>query len=118
MDYPTAYRFLTHQGTQPTVANGGDPDALLVRLCQGLPPIPGQVTALLLALKVVYEGLRGAPTLERDLACALYTLAQDSRYWFEVGQHQGVPWPPLLGEDLGRIAEAVGYIFADRWEHI
>lgn len=111
MDYPTAYRFLTQQGQ----ANSQDPEALLVRLRQGQPPIPGQVTTCLLALKVIYEGLRGAPTLERDLVNALYVLAQDSRHWFEEGQRQGVAWPPLLAEDLGRISEAVRAIFADSW---
>ncbi|KKJ00806.1 hypothetical protein [Prochlorothrix hollandica] len=114
MDYPTAYRFLTQQGQ----ADPQDGEALLVRLSRGQPPIPGQITTVLLALKVVYEGLRGAPTLERDLANALYTLARDSRHWFEQGHRQGVDWPPLLGDDLRRISEAVGYIFADRWENI
>lgn len=111
MDYPTAYRFLTHQGQ----ARSSDPEALLMRLRQGQPPVPGQVTTCLLALKVVYEGLRGAPTLERDLVNALYVLTQDSRHWFEDGQRRGITWPPLLGEDLRRIQDAVRAIFADAW---
>jgi hypothetical protein len=112
MDYTTAYRLLLQQGN-PTPQ---DSEALLIRLQQQKPPIPGQITSLLLALKVVYEGLKGAPTLDREFVNSLYLLGQESRYWFEQGQRSGVNWPPLLEQDLGRIGTAVRHIFADRWE--
>lgn len=112
MDYETARSLLVSQG----LAMAETPDALLTRLKQGQPPIPGQVTSLLLALKVVFEGLRDVPTLERDLACALHLLASEGRQQFEAGKVAGVAWPPLLDEDLGRIALAVKSIFTGVWQ--
>jgi hypothetical protein len=98
------------------MATAQNPDALLTRLMQGQPPIPGQVTSILLALKVVFESLRESPEFERDLACALHLLASDSRQEFENGQRVGVDWPPLLDEDLSRIAAAVRSIFVGTWQ--
>jgi hypothetical protein len=109
MDYDTAHQFLLTQGQ----LDSPDPDQFLVRLRQAKPPVPGQVTTILLALKVVLEDLRGVPTLDRTLAANLYRLANDSRHWFNTGRSRGVDWPPLLDEDLQRIAIAVQQIFAD-----
>ena len=109
MDYDTAHQFLLTQGQ----LDSPDPDQFLVRLRRAKPPVPGQVTTILLALKVVLEELRGMPTLDRTLAAALYRIASDSRHWFNAGRSRGVDWPPLLDEDLQRIAIAVQQIFAD-----
>ncbi|MDX2214412.1 MAG: Dethiobiotin synthetase [Oculatellaceae cyanobacterium bins.114] len=111
MDYTTARQLLLRQG-KPLAA---DTEALLIRLKQGKPPIPGQITTLLLALKIVFEALRGADTFDRELVYALHTLASGSRELFVAGQRQGVDWPPLLDEDLTRIAIAVKSIFAGVW---
>jgi hypothetical protein len=86
-----------------------------VRLQQGKAPIPGQVTSILLALKIVFEALRTAPTLDRELVYALYLLSFESRQHFEAGIRAGVDWPPLLNEDLKRISRAVKSIFAGTW---
>ncbi|MBD2462389.1 Dethiobiotin synthetase [Oscillatoria sp. FACHB-1407] len=112
MDYTTAHQLLLYQGNPP----GTDADALLTRLKQGKPPIPGQVTTLLLALKIVFEALRDVDSFNRELVYALHSLASDSRELFVVGQRQGVTWPPLLDEDLTRIAIAVKSIFAGVWQ--
>lgn len=97
------------------MATNQDAEALLIRLKQGQPPIPGQVTSILLALKVVFEALRDAPTIERDLASALHLLAVESRQQFDIGRKTGTAWPPLLDEDLTRIAIAVKSIFLGTW---
>ncbi|NJP10127.1 MAG: Dethiobiotin synthetase [Leptolyngbyaceae cyanobacterium RU_5_1] len=112
MDYQTACNLLITQGIDAEQ----HPDALLTRLQQGIPPIPGQVTAVLLALKVLYEGLRESTQLERELACSLHRLSSESRSHFETGRKAGVIWPPLLDEDLTRIAAAVKSIFAGEWD--
>lgn len=112
MDYQTARSLLVNQG----IAAEQNPDGLLSRLKQGQPPIPGQVTSILLALKVVFEAQRESSTFERDLACSLYLLASDSRQQFASGQRSGVDWPPLLDEDLTRIAAAVKSIFVGIWQ--
>lgn len=109
MDYPTAYRLIHQQG----LPDPSDQSALLNRLKQQTPPVPGQITSLLLALKVIHEGLRKAPSLERELASALHCLTQDSLYWFAQGQSQQVEWPPLLESDLQRIAAMIRRIFLD-----
>ena len=111
MDYETARSFLISQGisTEPSQ------DAFLNRLKQGKPPVPGQVTSILLALKVVFEALRAAPSIDRELVYALHILASESRQQYEAKRQRGVEWPPLLDEDLMRIAAAVKSIFADRW---
>lgn len=110
MDYSTAYHFLFQQGT----ATDSAADTLLVRLQQQKPPIPGQVTSLLLALKVVQEGLKGVASLDRNFVYALYRLARESQFMFKQGQKAGIQWPPLLEKDLQRIEVAVENIFADR----
>jgi|SRR5690242_9422427 hypothetical protein len=111
MDYKTARGFLIHQGT----AADSNSDAFLVRLAQGQAPVPGQVTNILLALKIVFEALRSSPTLDRELSYALYLLSYESRRYYEAGRQAGVVWPPLLDEDLKRISRAVKSIFAGEW---
>ncbi len=111
MDYKTARSFLINQGT----ASDQHTDAFLVRLQQGKAPIPGQVTSILLALKIVFEALRTAPTLDRELVYALYLLSFESRQRFDAGLRAGVDWPPLLNEDLKRNSRAVKSIFAGVW---
>ncbi len=112
MDYETARSFLINQA-QLTNANQ---DAFLLRLRQGKPPIPGQVTSVLLALKVVFEALRAAPSIDRELIYTLHILSLESRQQYESQRKSGVVWPPLLDEDITRIATAVKNIFADEWK--
>jgi hypothetical protein len=111
MDYKTARSLLIHQGT----TSDENTDAFLMRLKQGKAPIPGQVTTILLALKIVFEGLRTTATLDRELAYSLYVLSFESRQHFEAGLKAGIDWPPLLNEDLKRISRAVKSIFAGVW---
>lgn len=111
MDYQTARNLLITQGLDAP----RQPDALLTRLLQGQPPIPGQVTTILLALKVVFEALKDATELDRELVYSLYLFALSSRQAFEDGKRRGVDWPPLLDEDLERIACSVKSIFAGEW---
>ncbi len=114
MDNPTARKFLIDQGTAHHTQR--NPDALLLRLDRGDAPIPGQMTSVLLALKVTYKALEGEATIDRELVQALYGLARDSRRALQAGRNRGVVWPPLLAEDLDRIEEAVEAIFSGTWE--
>ncbi|MDB9379199.1 Dethiobiotin synthetase, partial [Nodularia sphaerocarpa CS-585A2] len=68
MNYETARKLLITQ----TVTTEENPDALLMRMKLGKPPVPGQITSILLALKVVFEAVKDAPNLDRELAFALY----------------------------------------------
>lgn len=111
MDYQTARVLLVNQG----MATAANPDALLSHLRQGKPPVPGLVTSILLALKVVFEALRDTSEFDRELACALYLLSIESRQEFEQGRQRGVDWPPLLDEDLIRISTGVKSIFLGQW---
>ena len=113
MDYKTARQFLIEQGTALETQN--DPNSFLMHLAQGQAPIPGQVTSILLALKIVFDVLQIETTLDRDFVLALYLLALESQQIFEAGQRRGVQWPPLLKEDLNRIAVAVKSILAGQW---
>lgn len=111
---------MDYDSAQPIILNYGqlvddDDRNFLNRLRQGVPPIPGQVTEILLALKVLFEALKDVPALERDLVSALFALAYDSRQSFTAGRQRGVEWPPLLDEDLERIAIAVRSILAGTW---
>lgn len=108
MDYKTACEFAIAQGL-PT---GENPDAFLLRLQAGDPPVPGQVTSLLLALSIIAEQSQEQQLLERRLVCALHRLAMESRQAFVQHKQSGLIWPPLLDQDLTRIAIAVGKIFA------
>ncbi len=110
MDNKTARNFLIDQGTALETRNSSD--AFLIHLEQGQPPIPGQVTSILLALKITDDALKQEATIDRKLVLALYLLAMESHQKFEAGKTQGVQWPPLLREDLSRIATGVKSILA------
>lgn len=86
-------------------------DSFLKRLQQHHPPIPGQATSLLLALKVIMEDLKASDQIDRPLAHALYQLAYNSRQFYEQGRLAKVDWPPLLNADIERIAIATTQIF-------
>ncbi|HIK12374.1 MAG TPA: Dethiobiotin synthetase [Oscillatoriaceae cyanobacterium M33_DOE_052] len=113
MNYQEAYDLLIARGT--ALQNSGKDENLLQRLKQGKPPLPGEVTSILLALKIVFEELPNQNTLDRNLVLALHLLAFESQRLFEAGRSAGVSWPPLLKEDLQRIAASVASIFADEW---
>lgn len=105
MDVKTAQQVLITQ------ANLTVSDSFLARLKQQQPPIPGQVTSLLLALKVVTEDLKTVDLIDRSLAYALHQLAYESRQAYEQGKRTKVEWPPLLSADIERIAIATAQIF-------
>ena len=113
MDYKTARSFLINQA----IASDKNADTFLMRLKQGKAPVPGQVTNMLLALKVVFDGLKNSPTIDRELIYSLYLLSVESRQHFETGRQAGANWPPLLDEDLKRINRAVKSIFAGVWNN-
>lgn len=104
MDVKTAQQLVI---AQVNIAEG---DTFLARLQQQSPPVPGQVTSLLLALKVIYEHLKTAPQIDRELAYALHQLAFVGRQSYERGKQANIEWPPLLNADLERIAIAVAQI--------
>ena len=112
MDYETARQFLILQGA-PSPTNA---DAFLNRLKEGQPPIPGQVTSILLALKMVYTALEGTPSLSREFAGPLCCLAVEGNIAYQAGLVSGVPWPPLLAEDLQRISKGVASIMSGYWQ--
>ncbi|MEH2288648.1 Dethiobiotin synthetase [Nostoc sp.] len=112
MNYETARKLLIDQ----TITTEENPDALLTRMKQGKPPIPGQITSILLALKVVFEALKDAKSLDRELALALYQLSIKAQQLFGAGRKAGVDWPPLLKEDLLRISLAAESIFSGIWQ--
>ncbi len=114
MDYKTARNFLMDQGT--ALITQRNPDDLLMRLKQGKTPVPGQLTSILLALKIAFDILQGEENLDRQLVYALHLLCFESRQQYEAGVRAGVEWPPLLNEDLGRIAIAVRSIFCGTWQ--
>ena len=114
MNYETARNFLVNQA----IFNEKNSDALLRRLKQGLPPVPGQITSILLALKIVFSALQDATILDRELVYALYLLATQGQVMFEAGRRSGVEWPPLLKEDLKRIAIACESIFSGVWQTV
>jgi len=54
--------------------------------------------------------------LDRQLISALHLLSVEGLQQFEAGLRKGVSWPPLLKEDLNRIAIAVKNIFSGVWQ--
>ncbi len=112
MNYETARKILIDQ----TTTTEENPEALLARMQQGKSPVPGQITSILLALKVVFEALKEAPTLDRELAFSLYQLGIKAQQLFAVGYKAGIEWPPLLKEDLFRISLATESIFSNKWQ--
>lgn len=109
MDFNTARQVLANQTLPEHETN----DTFLGRLRAGQPPVPGQVTSLLLALRVIHASLKDAAMLDRELAQALFLVAYESRNLFESGRGARVAWPPLLDEDLERIAIAAYQILAN-----
>lgn len=109
MDFETARRFLLAQTIAPV--SGQTPFIECLR--KGTAPVPGQVTSILLALKTLSQSLKDEPKIEKSLGHALYILTYESRQLYIKGQQANVDWPPLLDEDLTRIADAVHRIWAD-----
>ncbi|MEL6128762.1 MAG: Dethiobiotin synthetase [Cyanobacteria bacterium J06628_4] len=105
MDAKTAQHVIVAQADLSTA------DSFLARLKQQQPPVPGQVTSLLLACKVMKEALKAADQLDRRLAYALHQLAYESRQAYERGKQGNVEWPPLLDADIERLAIATAQIF-------
>ncbi|MGL5080790.1 MAG: Dethiobiotin synthetase [Microcoleaceae cyanobacterium] len=116
MDYKTAHNLILEQGTALDTLR--HPDAFLYRLQKGQPPIPGQVTAILLALKILFDTLKEEAKFDRELTLALYQLAMEGDRQFMLGRDRGVEWPPLLREDLNRVALAVKSIFSGHWQDV
>ncbi|MBW4564277.1 MAG: Dethiobiotin synthetase [Mojavia pulchra JT2-VF2] len=112
MNYDTARKILIDQ----TLTTENNPDALLIRMKQGKPPVPGQITSILLALKVAFEALKEAQTLDRELAFALFQLSIKAQQLYAAGRKAGIEWPPLLKEDLLRISLASESIFSGAWQ--
>jgi hypothetical protein len=113
MDFDTARQFVLRQTLGPS---DDRPDTFIACLRQGNPPIPGQVTSLLLALKVLFGGLKQEPSLDRPLVQALFILTYESRQLFNAGQKRGVTWPPMLDDDLIRIAKGAQSIVFGEWQ--
>lgn len=109
MDFDTARRFLLAQTIAPVPGQTPFIDCLR----KGTAPVPGQVTSLLLALKVVSQTLKDEPSIEKSLGFALFILSYESRQLYVAGLRQNVEWPPLLDADLTRIADAVRSILSD-----
>lgn len=110
MNYKTARNFLLAQGT--ALDTQQNPNDFLMMLKQGKPPVPGQMTSILVALKVVFEVVQQEPNLDRELTVALYVLSYESYRLYVEGRDGGVEWPPLLDKDLERMAKSVRSIFA------
>jgi hypothetical protein len=109
MDFDTARRFLLAQ----TIAPVPGQTPFIECLRQGAAPVPGQVTSILLALKTVAQSLKDEPKIEKSLGLAFFILSYESRQLYLQGQKTNVDWPPLLDEDLTRIAQAVQAIWMD-----
>jgi hypothetical protein len=111
MNYEIARKLLIDQ-----TKNDENSDIFLNRLKQGKPPVPGQITSVLLALKVVFEAQKDAPSLDKELAYALYKLGIKALQLFATGRKAGIEWPPLLKEDLQRISLAAESILSGTWQ--
>ncbi|WP_228025301.1 Dethiobiotin synthetase [cf. Phormidesmis sp. LEGE 11477] len=98
---------------QQTLPRHETRDTFLGRLRRGHPPVPGQVTTLLIALKLIHSELHSAEQLDRALAQSLFLVAYEGRNLFESARAAGADLPPLLDDDLARIAIAAYKIFAN-----
>jgi hypothetical protein len=114
MNYKTARAFLIAQGN--ALETQQNPNDCLIMLKQGKPPVPGQMTSILVALKIVFEVLQAEPNLDRELTLAIHVLCYESYRLYATGREVGVEWPPLLNEDLERMERAVRSIFAGTWQ--
>jgi hypothetical protein len=110
MNYKTARNFLLTQGT--ALQTQQNPNDLLMMLKLGKPPVPGQMTSILVALKIVFDVVQQEANLDRELTLALHLLCYESYRLYVEGRFAGVEWPPLLDQDIDRIAYAVRSIFA------
>ncbi|PSN11184.1 Dethiobiotin synthetase, partial [filamentous cyanobacterium CCP5] len=54
------------------------------------------------------------PALDREIIHALFNLSYESQRYFDAGQRSGVVWPPMLADDLRRIAAGVRGILTNQ----
>jgi hypothetical protein len=78
--------------------------------------LPGQATTMLLALRIIFDQLQGQELLDRHLAHALHNLAVRGPQLFSKWRSMGRVCPPLLEDDLQRIALGVDSIFSNLWQ--
>lgn len=114
MDFQTACQELMQQ----TLPQYETRDTFLGRLRRGYSPEPGQVTTLLVALKIIQSQLYSssqadASQIDRLLAQSLFLVAYEGRNLFESARAAGANLSPLLDEDLARIAIAAYKILAN-----
>jgi hypothetical protein len=114
MNYETARKLLIDQ----TIITSENSETLFMRMQQGKPPIPGQITSILLACRVVFEAIKDNNSIDRELVYALYQLSIKTQQIFAAGRKIGIEWPPLLKEDLLRIAQGVESIFSGEWHSL
>lgn len=65
---------------------------------------------------MVFEALKDAKSLDRELALTFYQLSIKAQHLFAAGRKVGVDYPPLLKEDLLRISLASESIFSGIWQ--
>ncbi len=116
MNYESARMYLVTQGLGATDDSKATDTTFLQRLKQGNSPLPGQATTILLALRIVFDHLHKQPTLDRQLVYSLHLLATQGTQLVSKWRAMGRICPPLLEEDLQRIAIAVDAIFSDIWK--
>lgn len=116
MNYESARAYLVSQSLG-IVGDGKDAESTFMqRLKQGIPPLPGQATTILLALRVVFDHVQGQEFLDRQLVHALHVLATQGPWVVSQWRSMGRMCPPLLEDDLQRIAMNVDNIFSGVWK--
>jgi hypothetical protein len=96
-----------------------DADGVLgaLRMCDD--PGPERMRRLLLALRCLFEDLRGATSIDRRLAAALHGLAVYSESYSLSGSMQGYKWREgLIVDEIPALGLAVESIFAGEWQEV
>ena len=88
----------------------------VVTLRIGKDPGAERMGRLLAALEVLFEDLRGKPTLDRQLAAALHQLALQIESQASSWEVRGRTWrEELIDEEIPNLALAVESLFEDDW---
>lgn len=91
-------------------------DGLVVALRMGEDPGPERMARALEAIRVLFADLRGAVSIDRRLADALFGLAYHGERQIESWRRQGLAWrPELVDREMPALAMAAASVFADEW---
>jgi hypothetical protein len=108
MTYDEAVAFIWKEGVEA--------EGISLSARMGEDPGPERMKAVIAAIKVVYENLKGQKTIDRQLALALHCLSYYTDLQLTGWTSKGIRFrDDLIDSEMPRLTCAVESVFCDEW---